>query len=66
MEILLWVVMGFLVVAAVRARNLRQDTAADRGSQLRHVELRLGTLNAELNLASKTPQAALNLGVLHA
>jgi hypothetical protein len=66
MVILLGVLMGLLAFAAVYVSYLRQEIAAHTGPRLRRSELRLGTVSAELNLATKARLPALNKGVLHA
>ena len=58
--ILLGVLLGLLVGAAVCARYLRQEIAANIGPRLRRIELQLDTLRAELNLATEVRLAALN------
>jgi uncharacterized membrane-anchored protein YhcB (DUF1043 family) len=58
--ILLGLLMGLLIGAVVSARYLRQEIAANVGPRLRHIELQLETLRAELNLASEVRLAALN------
>ena len=63
MVILLGVLVGLLIGAAVCARYLRQEIAANIGPRLRHIELQLDTLQAELNLATQTRLAALSRGI---
>lgn len=46
--------------AAACARYLRQEIAANIGPRLRHIELQLDTLRAELNLATEARLAALS------
>jgi hypothetical protein len=58
--ILLGLLIGLLVGAAVCARYLRQEITANIGPRLRHIELELDTLRAELNLATEARLAALN------
>lgn len=63
--ILLGVLMGLLVGAAVCARYLRQEIAANIGPRLRRIELQLDALRAEVNLATETRLAALNKRIDH-
>jgi hypothetical protein len=63
--ILLGVLMGLLVGAAVCARYLRQEIAADTGPRPRRTGLRFDTLTPGLNLATGARLASLNEGVLH-
>jgi hypothetical protein len=58
--ILLGVLIGLLIGAAVCARYLRQEIAANIGPRLRRIELQLDTLQAELNLATEMRLAALS------
>lgn len=58
--ILLGVLIGLLIGAAACARYLRQEIAANIGPRLRHIELQLDTLQAELNLATETRLAVLS------
>ncbi len=58
--VLLGVLIGLLIGAAVCARYLRQEIAANIGPRLRHIELQLDTLQAELNLATEVRLAALS------
>jgi uncharacterized membrane-anchored protein YhcB (DUF1043 family) len=58
--ILLGVLVGLLIGAAVCARYLRQEIAANIGPRLKRIELQLDTLRAELNLATEARLAALN------
>jgi hypothetical protein len=58
--ILLGVLIGLLIGAAVCTRYLRQEIAANIGPRLRRIELQLDTLQAELNLATEVRLAALN------
>jgi hypothetical protein len=60
MVILLGVLIGLLIGALACARYLRQEIAANIGPRLRHIELQLDTLHAELNLATETRLAALS------
>ena len=64
MVILLGVLIGFLVGAALCVRYLRQENAADAGLRLRRIELRPGTSGAEFTLATEARLAGLNKGVL--
>lgn len=59
MLILLGVLIGLLIGAAVCARYLRQEIAANIGPRLRRIELQLDTLRAELDLATEARLAAL-------
>jgi hypothetical protein len=52
--------MGLLVGVAVSARYLRQEIAANIAPRLRHIELQLDTLRAEVNLATEVRLAALS------
>lgn len=52
--------MGLLIGAAACARFLRQEISANIGPRLRHIELQLETLRAELNLATEARLAVLN------
>jgi hypothetical protein len=58
-DLLLGVLSGLLVGTAVCARYLRQEIAANIGPRLRHIELQLDALRAELNLATEARLAAL-------
>jgi hypothetical protein len=58
--ILLGLLIGLLTGAAVCARYLRQEIAANIGPRLRHIEVQLDTLQAELNLATEVRLAALS------
>lgn len=58
---LLGLLVGLLVGAAVCARYLRQEIAANVGPRLRHIELQLDALQAELNLATEARLAALRI-----
>jgi uncharacterized membrane-anchored protein YhcB (DUF1043 family) len=60
MLILLGVLIGLLIGATVCARYIRQEITANIGPRLRHMELQLDTLRAELNLATEARLAALN------
>jgi hypothetical protein len=57
--ILLGLLTGLLIGAVLSARYLRQEIAANLGPRLRHIELQLETLRAELNLATEVRLAAL-------
>jgi hypothetical protein len=58
--ILLGLLTGLLTGAAVCARYLRQEIAANIGPRLRHIELQLDTLMAELDhLATEARLVAL-------
>jgi uncharacterized protein YneF (UPF0154 family) len=57
--IVLGLLIGLLIGAAVCARYLRQEVAANIGPRLRHIELQLETMQAELNLATEARLAAL-------
>jgi uncharacterized membrane-anchored protein YhcB (DUF1043 family) len=58
--ILLGLLIGLLIGAAVCARYLRQEIAANVGPRLRRIEVQLDTLQAELNLATEVRLAALS------
>lgn len=58
--ILLGLLIGLLIGAAVCARYLRQEMAANIGPRLRVIERQLDTLRAELNLATEVRLAALS------
>jgi uncharacterized membrane-anchored protein YhcB (DUF1043 family) len=58
--ILLGLLIGLLVGAVACARYLRQEIAANIGPRLKHIELELDTLRAELNLATEVRLAALS------
>ena len=60
MTILLGILMGILIGAAVCARYLRQEIAANIGPRLRRIELQLDAMRAELHLATEARLAALN------
>jgi hypothetical protein len=60
MAILLGVLIGLLIGAAMCARYLRQEVAANIGPRLRRIEQQIATLQAELNLATEVRLAALN------
>lgn len=60
MIILLGLLMGLVIGAAVSARYLRQEITANIGPRLRHIELQLETLRAELNLATEARLATLS------
>jgi len=57
--LLLGVLMGLVAGAALSARYLRQEMAANIGPRLRRIELQLDTLRAELNLAAEARLEAL-------
>jgi uncharacterized membrane-anchored protein YhcB (DUF1043 family) len=57
--ILLGLLTGLLIGAVACARYLRQEIAANIGPRLRHIELQLDTLQAELNLATEARLADL-------
>ena len=59
MILLLGVLMGLVAGAALSARYLRQEMAANIGPRLRRIELQLDTLRAELNLAAEARLEAL-------
>lgn len=63
MVILIGLLIGLLTGAAVCARYLRQEIAANIGPRLRRIELQLDTMQAELNLATETRLAALRTRV---
>jgi hypothetical protein len=60
MTILLGVLIGLVVGAALSARYLRQEMAANIGPRLRRIELQLDTLRTELNLVAEARLEALN------
>lgn len=61
MVILLAILIGLLSGAAVCARYLRQEIAANIGPRLRRIELQLDTVQAEqLNLAAEVRLATLD------
>lgn len=60
MVVLLGLLVGLLIGALACARYLRQEIAANIGPRLRHIELALESMRAELNLATETRLAALN------
>jgi hypothetical protein len=60
MTILLGVLIGLVAGAALSARYLRQEMAANIGPRLRRIELQLDTLSAELNLVAEARLEALN------
>lgn len=57
--VILGVLIGLLIGAGVCARFLRQEMLANIGPRLRHIEMQLDTLRAELDLATETRLAAL-------
>lgn len=59
MVILLGVLIGLLIGAAVCARFLRQEMTGNIGPRLRRIEMQLDTLRAELDLATEARLAAL-------
>jgi uncharacterized membrane-anchored protein YhcB (DUF1043 family) len=59
MSILLGLLIGLVVGAAISARYLRQEIAANIGPRLRDIELQLGTLRAEVDLATEVRLASL-------
>ena len=59
MVIVLGVLIGLLIGAAVCARFLRQEVAANIGPRLRRIEMQLDTVRAELDLATEARLAAL-------
>jgi uncharacterized membrane-anchored protein YhcB (DUF1043 family) len=60
MAILLGVLIGLLIGAALCVRYLRQEVAANIGPRLRHIEQQIETLRAELSLATEVRLAALS------
>lgn len=60
MAILLGVLIGLLIGAALCVRYLRQEVAANIGPRLRHIEQQIETLQAELSLATEVRLAALS------
>jgi hypothetical protein len=58
--ILLGVLIGLLIGAAMCVRYLRQEIAANIGPRLRHIEQQIETLHVELNLATEVRLAALS------
>lgn len=63
MIILMGVLIGLLMGAAVCVRFLRQEMMANISPRLRRIELQLDTLRAELNLAIEARLAALNKSI---
>jgi hypothetical protein len=59
-EVLLGVLAGLVAGAAVCARYLRQEIAANIGPRLRRIEQQLDSLQAEVNLATEVRLAALS------
>lgn len=59
MSILLGILIGLVAGAAISARYLRQEIAANIGPRLRDIELHLDTLRAEVNLATEVRLASL-------
>lgn len=60
MVILLGLLSGLLIGAAVCAKYLRQEIAANIGPRLRRIEVQLDTMQAELHLATEARLAALS------
>lgn len=60
MAILLGVLIGLLIGAAMCARYVRQEVTANVGPRLRRIEQQIETLRAELNLATELRLAALS------
>jgi hypothetical protein len=58
--ILLGLLIGLVIGAAVCARYLRQEIAANIGPRLRGIELQLDALRAEVNLATEVRLASLS------
>jgi uncharacterized membrane-anchored protein YhcB (DUF1043 family) len=58
--LLLGVLIGLVIGAAVCARFLREELAANIGPRLRRIELQLDAFRAELNLVTEARLAALN------
>jgi hypothetical protein len=58
-SILLGLLIGLVAGAAISARYIRQEIAANIGPRLRDIELQLGTLRAEVNLATEVRLASL-------
>ena len=58
--ILLGVLIGLLIGAAMCARYLRQEVAANIGPRLRRIEQQIETVQTELNLATEVRLAALS------
>ena len=59
LPIILGALVGFLVGAALAARYLRREIAANIGQRLRHIEQQLESLRAEVNLDAATRLAEL-------
>lgn len=59
MSILLGLLIGLVAGAAISARSLRQEIAANIGPRLRDIELQLNTMRAEVNLATEVRLATL-------
>lgn len=57
---LLGLLIGLVTGAAVCARYLRQEIAANIAPRLRTIELQLDALRAEINLATEARLAALS------
>jgi uncharacterized membrane-anchored protein YhcB (DUF1043 family) len=58
--IILGLLIGLVIGAAVCARYLRQEVAANLGPRLRHIELQLDALRTEVNLATELRLASLS------
>jgi hypothetical protein len=58
-SILLGLLIGLVAGAAISARSLRQEIAANIGPRLRDIELQLNTMRAEVNLATEVRLATL-------
>jgi uncharacterized membrane-anchored protein YhcB (DUF1043 family) len=58
--ILLGLLMGLVIGAAVCARYLRQEIAANIAPRLRRIELQLDALRAEVSLATEARLASLS------
>jgi uncharacterized membrane-anchored protein YhcB (DUF1043 family) len=58
--ILLGLLIGLVIGAGACARYLRQEMAANIGPRLRHIEMQLDIMRAEMNLAAEARLAALN------
>jgi uncharacterized membrane-anchored protein YhcB (DUF1043 family) len=59
MAIVLGVLIGLLIGAAVCARFLREEVTANIGPRLRRIEMQLDAMRAEIDLATETRLAAL-------
>jgi hypothetical protein len=60
MPVLLGLLIGLVTGAAVCARYLRQEIAANIAPRLRTIELQLDALRAEVNLATEVRLASLS------